>query len=207
MAGLNPSSSNLPFSSPVKLSSSPTSSENSSEKKQVKKDDSSLRTRLFAVLNSIEKSNEAGKETPVPAYVKWGLPLLVTTQIATLTLLAFNLKEMADLRSGQRNIKNMVEKIEKELLSGNTLQDFLNLGEQLISGATMKNSDLQPLSNALKALKNTVDPKKAINTVTGLVDSVQKNKGFLQGTATFITCGLNVLGFPSRLVSGLFGRK
>ena len=71
----------------------------------------------------------------------------------------------------------------------------------------MKNYDLQPLSNALKALKNTVDPKKAINTVTGLVDSVKKNKGFLQGTATFITCGLNVLGFPSRLVSGLFGRK
>ncbi|MCE2931060.1 MAG: hypothetical protein LW809_06715 [Vampirovibrionales bacterium] len=139
------------------------------KKKSHKKEESSLNARIFEILNSIEKSNEESKDAPVPAYVKWGLPFLVASQVATLGLLAFNLKEMASLKASQRSLENTTKSIHKDLLSNNTLQDFLAVGQELISGATMSNPDLQPLSDALKTLNKTTKPKEWVNTATGVL--------------------------------------
>lgn len=138
-----------------------------------KRDENSLNARLFAVLNSIEKSNEESKEAPVPAYVKWGLPVLVTTQVATLALLAFNLREMATLKASQRSIEGIAEKIDKDLLKSKSLQDLLILGQELLSGEPMSNPDLQPLSNALTVAKKVTDNKELVNFFVCIVNVVK----------------------------------
>ncbi len=145
------------------------------KKKARNSDENSLNARLSAVLKSIEESNIESKEAPVPAYVKWGLPILVTTQVATLALLAFNLREMAAIKASQRSLENITKSIHKDLLSNNSLQDFLTVGQELISGATMSNPDLQPLSDAFKILNKTTNTKELANffaSMVGIVKSV-----------------------------------
>jgi len=165
-----------------------------------KRDENSLNARLFAVLNSIEKSNEESKEAPVPAYVKWGLPVLVTTQVATLALLAFNLREMAALKASQRSIEGIAEKIDKDLLKSKSLQDLLILGQELLSGEPMSNPDLQLLSDVLTKIRNQSDNKEWIKIISNVIDSSQKNKPLFQT----ITWGVNTLGYIPRFMHLLY---
>jgi hypothetical protein len=163
-----------------------------------KRDENSLNARLFAVLNSIEKSNEESKEAPVPAYVKWGLPFLVTTQVATLALLAFNLREMATLKASQRSIEGIAEKIDKDLLKSKSLQDLLIVGQELLSGEPMSNPDLQPLSNAVTIFKKSTNTKGLVDTATGVV-------GFVKGVNAFWQFPLcKFARIPFNLVSQTF---
>jgi hypothetical protein len=168
-----------------------------------KRDENSLNARLFAVLNSIEKSNEESKEAPVPAYVKWGLPFLVTTQVATLALLAFNLREMATLKASQRSIEGIAEKIDKDLLKSKSLQDFLTFGQELLSGATMSNPALQPLADFLSVFVKSTDPQKMIEAVTALVTFVKENPSKSHGVLKIIAGFLNVSGVSLKF----FGKK
>ncbi len=144
------------------------------------RDENSLNARLFAVLNSIEKSNEESKEAPVPAYVKWGLPFLVATQVATLGLLAFNMNEMAALKSCQHSMENTIDNIKKDVLDKKSLQDLLIVGQELLSGATMRNPDLQQFSNAVTALKKNMETKELVDTATGVVNMVKGVNAFWQ---------------------------
>jgi hypothetical protein len=170
-----------------------------------KQEENSLNARLFEVLNSIKKSNEESKEAPVPAYVKWGLPFLVATQVATLGLLAFNLREMAAIKASLRGVENLAESIQKDVLDKKSLQDFLTVGQELISAATMSNPDLQPLSDALKTLNKTTKPKELVNTATGVVGLVKGVNAFWQ----FPLCQLARIPFKlvSQTLSSVFKNR
>ena len=158
------------------------------------RDEASFNARLFAVLNSLEQRNEQRPEAPVPAYVKWGLPFLVATQVATLGLLAFNMNEMSAIKASLRGVENLVESIQKDVLDKKSLQDLLIMGQELISGATMSNPDLQPLSDICTKIRNQSDNKKWIKIISNVIDSSQKNKALFQT----IPLAMNVLGLIPR---------
>jgi hypothetical protein len=138
------------------------------------RDEASFNARLFAVLNSLEQRNEQRPEVPVPAYVKWGLPFLVVSQVATLALLAFNMKEMSALKSCQSSMENTVDRIEKDLLKKASFQDILVGAQELISSATPTNPDLQPLSDAIQQLVRDSNSKSLIEVATKIVQTVNK---------------------------------
>jgi hypothetical protein len=158
------------------------------------RDEASFNARLFAVLNSLEQRNEKRPEASVPTYVKWGLPFLVVSQVATLALLAFNMNEMSALKSCQSSMENTVDRIEKDLLKKASFQDILVMAQELISGETPTNPDLQPLSDICTKIRNQSDNKKWIKIISNVIDSSQKNKALFQT----IPWAVNALGLIPR---------
>ena len=159
------------------------------------RDEASFNARLFAVLNSLEQRNEQRPEAPVPAYVKWGLPFLVATQVATLGLLAFNMNEMSALKSCQSSMENTVDRIAKDLQKKTSYQDILVVAQELISNATMTNPALQPLSDAIQQLVKTTNSKSPIEVATKIVQTANKLQkgpwsGFRVCFKAFCTRGL-----------------
>ena len=158
------------------------------------RDEASFNARLFAVLNSLEQRNEKRPEAPVPTYVKWGLPFLVVSQVATLALLAFNMNEMAAIKASLRGVENLTKSIQKDVLDKKSLQDLLIVAQELISGATPTNPDLQPLSDICTKIRNQSDNKKWIKIISNVIDSSQKNKALFQT----IPWAVNALGLIPR---------
>jgi hypothetical protein len=138
------------------------------------RDEASFNARLFAVLNSLEQRNEQRPEAPVPAYVKWGLPFLVATQVATLGLLAFNMNEMSALKSCQSSMENTVDRIVKDLEKKTSYQDILVGVQELISKATMTNPALQPISDAIQQIVKDSNSKSLIEVATKIVQTANK---------------------------------
>jgi hypothetical protein len=156
------------------------------------RDEASFNARLFAILNSLEQRDEKRPEVPVPAYVKWGLPFLVVSQVATLALLAFNMKEMSALKSCQSSMENTVDRIEKDLLKKASFQDILVGAQELISGPTTTNPDLQPISDAIKGFSQSMTPKelsqlasRAVNIIKGLAIFGKKVNSLCQKPVKF----------------------
>jgi hypothetical protein len=138
------------------------------------RDEASFNARLFAVLNSLEQRNEKRPEASVPTYVKWGLPFLVVSQVATLALLAFNMNEMSALKSCQSSMENTVNRIEKDLQKKASFQDILVMAQELISGATPTNPDLQPISDAIQQIVKDSNSKSLIEVATKIVQTANK---------------------------------
>jgi hypothetical protein len=152
------------------------------------RDEASFNARLFAVLNSLEQRNEKRPEASVPTYVKWGLPFLVVSQVATLALLAFNMNEMSALKSCQSSMENTVDRIEKDLLKKASFQDILVGAQELISGPTTTNPDLQPI----KGVSQSITPKelsqlasRAVNIIKGLAIFGKKVNSLCQKPVKF----------------------
>jgi hypothetical protein len=156
------------------------------------RDEASFNARLFAVLNSLEQRNEKRPEASVPTYVKWGLPFLVVSQVATLALLAFNMNEMAAIKASLRGVENLTKSIQKDVLDKKSLQDLLIVAQELISGATPTNPDLQPISDAIKGVSQSMTPKelsqlasRAVNIIKGLAIFGKKVNSLCQKPVKF----------------------
>jgi hypothetical protein len=69
------------------------------------------------------------------------------------------------------------------------------VGQELISGATMSNPDLQPLSDALKTLNKTTKPKELVNTATGVVNVAKGINSLWQAPGKAVRGIVKVLTF------------
>jgi hypothetical protein len=119
------------------------------------------------VLESLASFQDSLDAKSTPTYIKWGVPLLIASQIGLLGLLGFMMRESSIIREVNRELKDELKVVRLNLENKMTIQDYAKMGQDLLNGSIDNNPQLKPLVEPVNAIMKS----GSIEGLAGLLKS------------------------------------